>query len=212
MSNRDELDAFMMLLRAMSGESNVIEHMESEGQQRAVNNTMVAKEMLPSRKDWEQLGFTFSDIPGDDVLCKATLPEGWRIKATDHSMWNDIIDQNGRKRGSMFYKSSFYDRSAHMNLNCRYGVRLDYIGEDYATTEIYFGNDSEKLFVAGQVCTPKNATREERLARYAEEDRLKAIAKKFGDENYPNWQSVHAYWNDEKELSHGTTRTRKIND
>ena len=209
MSNRDELDAFMMLFRAMSGESNVIEHMEAEGQQRAVNNTMVAKKMRPSRQDWEQLGFAFSDISGDDVLCKATLPEGWIIVPTDHSMWNDIIDQNGRKRGSMFYKSSFYDRDAHMDLNCRYGVRSDYIGDDYSTTEIYFGNDSEKLFVAGQVHRQKNATREEILAEYDEMDRLKAMAKKFGDENYPDWKNVHAYWDDEKEKTHGTSRIRK---
>ena len=67
--------------------------MENEGQKRAVAGTMMAKQMDPSREEWEKLGFTFTDIPGDEVLCKATLPEGWRMEETDHSMWTNIIDQ-----------------------------------------------------------------------------------------------------------------------
>ena len=209
MSKRDELDGLLMLFRAMSGEENVIEHMEAEGQQSAVRNTRMAKEMIPSREEWEQLGFVFTDIPGDDVLYSATLPEGWSMKATSHSMWNEIIDSNGMKRGSMFYKAAFYDRHAHMSLECRYGVRSIYIGEDYSTTEVYFGNDNEKLFVAGQVHIPNNATQEERHAKRAERDKLVSIAKQFGDENYPDWESVHAYWEIDKELSQGTSKKIK---
>lgn len=208
MSNRDELDRLMMLIRAMSGETNVIEHMEAEGQQRAIRNIMMAKEMRPSREEWEQLGFVFTDIPGDDVLCSAVLPEGWSIKATDHSMWNEIIDENGMKRGSMFYKAAFYDRSAHMSLERRYGVCSSYVGDDYSTTEVYFGNNEEKLFVAGQVHYSKDATREERAAKYEEEEKLRAIAKQFGDENYPGWESVHAYWDNEKEISNGLSKNK----
>ena len=200
--NRDELDGLMMLIRTMDRETNVIEHMEEEGQQQAVSNTMMAREMNPSKEEWEQIGFVFTDIPGDDVLCMAILPEGWSIKATDHSMWNEIIDANGMKRGSMFYKASFYDRSAHMYLERRYGVCSSYVGDDYLTTEIYFGNAKEKLFVAGQVHISKDATRKERLAKYKKEDKLRAIAKKFGDKNYPDWENVHAYWDNEKTLTY----------
>ena len=206
MKNREELDALMTLLRAMDGEKNVIEHMEAEGQKTAVRNVMMAKNMRPSREEWEELGFIFTEIPGDDVLCSAIMPEGWSMRATDHSMWNEILDENGIIRGSMFYKAAFYDRSAHMNLECRYKVSVCSVGDDYSTTEVYFGNSNEKLFVAGQVHIPKDATREERLAKYADEERLRDIARKFADENYPDWKNVHAYWNINYEHSKGNLK------
>lgn len=201
MNNRDELEGLMMLFRAMSGETNVIEHMEAEGQQEVVINKRMAREMSPSREEWEKLGFEFTEIPGDCVLCNAKLPEGWSIKSTDHSMWNDIIDANGMKRGSMFYKAAFYDRSAHMGLNRRYDVCSDYIEGDNLTIEVYFGNNKEKLFVAGQVCIPNGATREERLSKYAEQKKLYAIAKQYGDQFFPGWEDIHAYWENEKDNS-----------
>ena len=201
MSNREELDGLLFLMRTLSGESDVIEHMEAEGQERVVKNTMMAKKMRPSKEAWEQLGFVFTDIPADDVLCNATLPEGWSLRVTDHSMWNEIIDENGMIRGSMFYKAAFYDRDAHMSLQCRYAVRSSYVGDDYSTTEVYFGNENEKLFVAGQVHVSEDISREEKCARYNKIEELRAVAQKFGDENYPDWQNVHAYWGDEKEIS-----------
>ena len=206
MNNREELEGLKMLIHAMSGKNNVIEHMEAEGQQEAVRNIMMAKDMSPNKEEWEQLGFIFTDIPDDNVLCVATLPEGWSLKATDHSMWNDIIDENGMKRGSMFYKAAFYDRNAYMTLERRYEVCSTAVDGDYSTREIYFGNENERLFVAGQVHTPKDISREERKALYDKTDELKVLAKKFGDENYPGWESVHAYWGNEKENTKSTSK------
>ena len=199
MSNREDLDAIEMFLRTMSGESNVLEHMEKEGQKRAVNNTMVAKKMFPSRKKWEELGFTFTDIPGDNLLCNATLPEGWKLEATDHSMWNNFIDEQGRERGSMFYKAAFYDRDAHMQLYNRYKVIKDYL-DDHVTTEVYFGNPEEKLFVAGQI--HKDYSSQESIDAYFDElERLQYLADNFANLYYPNWRDETAYWDDEKDIS-----------
>ena len=64
MRNRDEMDGFMMLIRALSGEQNVIENMEAEGQQEAIRRTLLARRMYPSQADWESLGFTFISISG----------------------------------------------------------------------------------------------------------------------------------------------------
>ena len=206
MNSREELEGLKMLIRTMSGENNVIEHMEAEGQQEAVRNTMMAKDMSPSKEEWEKLGFAFTDLPDDKVLCIATLPEGWELKATSHSMWNDIIDRNGMKRGSMFYKAAFYDRCAYMTVERRYEVCSTDVDGDYSTIEIYFGNENERLFVAGQVHTPKDISREERKAIYVKTEKLKALAKRFGDENYPGWESVHAYWENEKENTHSLSK------
>lgn len=210
MRNDDVLIAFT---RLMAGESNVLEHIEAEGQVEAVRCIKMAKKMRPSREVWERLGFLFTDIPGDNVLCSAILPEGWSLKATSHSMWNDIFDENGMKRGSMFYKASFYNRSAHMDLYQRYSVCMDYVDDDedgYATKlEIYFGNKCEKLFVAGFVNLSGSDNFEDIENEFKEEDRLQAIAKQFGDENYPGWQSVHTYWDNTKELSRGLVKSKR---
>ena len=196
----NEMDGLMMLFRAMNGEKNVIEHMEKEGQTEAVKNTMMAIKMNPKKEEWEKLGFVFTEIPGDDVLCNAQMPEGWSMKATDHSMWSEIIDNKGLKRGSMFYKASFYDRRAHMSLEPRYRVCVRYIDDNYTTKEIYFGNEKEKLFIAGQLYIPKDASNEEFKTKMEEEDKLKSIAFEFAKENYPDWKDVNAYWDIEENL------------
>ena len=202
MGKREEMSAILMLARALSGEKNVRENMEAEGQQEAVNRTMLAKRMYPSRADWESLGFTFVDIPDDNVLCHAELPEGWSIEATSHSMHINILDANGLKRGSMFYKAAFYDRNASMSLERRYGIFRKYFEENPRTFEVYFGNEQEILFVAGKVVKPTNGTEEEIDAAYAEAERLEKIALEWANENYPEWENIHAYWDA------GTTKTQ----
>lgn len=49
---------------------------------------------------------------GDAIFSDVELPEGWKIRVTDHSMWSELIDTNGAVRARIFYKAAFYDRSA----------------------------------------------------------------------------------------------------
>lgn len=172
-----------------------------EEQHDVIRNIKMARDMNPSKVEWEKLGFVFTDIPEDNVLCWATLPEGWSLKATDYPTWYDILDEHGRKRGSMVYKDVLWDRNACMNLENRYKVCSVYVTDDRTIEEVYFGNEDEKLFVAGQIYRPKNLRLEEMQVKYTEYKRLRAMAKQFGDENYPGWESVHAYWNNVRELS-----------
>ena len=194
MNSREEFDELMMLLRFMSGEKNVIEHVEAEGQQKIINMVTLPKEMTPDREEWERLGFTFCDIPGDDVLWQATLPEGWSIKATSHSMWSDIIDNKGRKRGSIFYKASFYDRKGSMRLRPRYEIKRVYSDDTESLSEVYFGSEEEKIFVAGQI--DESVSYADQLEQSM---RLHEIAFAYAKEHYPEWQSATAYWDDEIE-------------
>lgn len=202
MNSANELSKMSAIIRGIKEEDDIVENMEKKGQQQVIRDTMVARKMWPSKEHFEQLGFIFEDIPGDDVLCYATLPKGWSIKETDHSMWNDIIDENGMIRVEMLYKDSFYDRKARMNLICRYRICSRYLyTNDYSTREIYFGNDIEKIFVAGQATISKNASEEEANNYDNQVEKLTDIAKQYADENYPDWENVHAYWENEKENS-----------
>ena len=68
------------------------------------------------REKFERLGFKFKDS-ADDLFVNVEFPQGWRKQPTEHSMWTDILDEKGEKRGLIFYKAAFYDRSAHVHLN-----------------------------------------------------------------------------------------------
>ncbi len=92
-----------------------------EGQERTGQHRLVNSDRLPSDHGddapWLALGFTFgAPDPGDPLFMPATLPEGWKRQATDHSMGSVIVDTLGRERVSIFYKAAFYDRSANMHL------------------------------------------------------------------------------------------------
>lgn len=68
---------------------------------------------------------------GDELFVDVILPEGWKIKGTSHSMWNNLIDQNGRIRASFFYKAAFYDRDAFLTFKTRYSINtVTYLPQD----------------------------------------------------------------------------------
>lgn len=84
-----------------------IERQEAQGQQDMVNAAVLPRELSGPIPD----GVILSDVV-DDLFQKVTLPRGWIVKPTDHSMWSDLIDDAGAKRASIFYKAAFYDRRA----------------------------------------------------------------------------------------------------
>lgn len=108
-----------------------IEAQESAGQKRLVSHA----DRLPirgtidrpgDRAKWEAVGFTFGDEipnpPGSGTrpqFVACTFPAGWKLVATGHSMWSDVVDDKGAKRAQVFFKAAFYDYSAHtFGLDC----------------------------------------------------------------------------------------------
>lgn len=106
-----------------------IERQEAAGQQ-----ALVASERLPIKglfrdtplmqEYLEGLGFVFGEpLTGQDaIFIECQLPTGWRKVATDHSMWSDLLDAQGRKRAAIFFKAAFYDYNAHIRFNNRYSI------------------------------------------------------------------------------------------
>lgn len=128
--NNSAAENMLNLAAAMSEDG--LENQERHGQ-----SVFVKTQDLPKkcpRKDLEKLGFKFGEDV-DDIFVSVEFPEGWTKKSTDHSMWSDLVDPQGRKRAGIFYKASFYDRSAHMDLKRRYTVSRDY---ELADNEIQY--------------------------------------------------------------------------
>lgn len=95
---------------------SMIEAQEAQGQRELINSAQLPVDIDPiSRAKLESAGVVFGAVSkGDPMFRTATLPAGWRKAATSHSMWSDLLDENGDKRAAIFYKAAFYDRSAHM--------------------------------------------------------------------------------------------------
>ena len=89
--------------------------MEARGQQELVNSAQLPVDGSDD-PDILAMGITFGDItPGDDLFREATLPEGWKKEGSDHNMWSYVVDVEGNRRISVFYKAAFYDRRAFMH-------------------------------------------------------------------------------------------------
>jgi hypothetical protein len=164
-----------------------------EAQEAAGQATLCASAILPKecpQKELESFGVKFGK-DHDDIFVCVTLPPGWKKQATDHSMWSDLIDDKGRKRAAIFYKAAFYDRSAHMRLECRYNVdAYEQVDKD--------GNPTEQrgLFRTsakdGETVLQSFGIRESNA--YNARDAHATAAEAWLSAQFPEWRSVTAYW------------------
>lgn len=112
----------------LGGNPNAIQAQEATGQQSFVSSETLPTDMQGDAKIvLKAAGVKFHGVVKDDPMFQyVELPAGWKKVATDHSMWSDLVDDKGRKRAGIFYKAAFYDRSAHLSVNRRYGISIDY--------------------------------------------------------------------------------------
>jgi len=103
-----------------------IERQEAEGQKTFVESELIPTEGNPNifknNSEWieklESFGFEIDKSKViDDLFYSAKLPEGWKKRATEHSMWSEIVDSSGKVMVLIFYKAAFYDRRAFGNID-----------------------------------------------------------------------------------------------
>jgi hypothetical protein len=190
-----------------------IEGMEAAGQRELVKsegarlpvegtiNDRWSRDDKPSTREiLEGWGFKLGEpVEGDDIWIHAELPEGWKLLPTDHSMWSEIRDDKGRKRCGLFYKAAFYDRSCHLTLDRRFGRTTEDVDKsgDFWGSRIGIvtdcGQEIERFGPFENPCTTKEEY-------YKLKDNERAITraenatKDWLNKNYPDWESVTAYW------------------
>jgi len=156
-----------------------------EAQEAAGQRSFVANETLPiqcPRAELEQIGFVFGK-PVDDLFVSVQFPAGWRKQATDHSMWSDLLDEKGRKRGSIFYKAAFYDRDAFMRINRRYSTVCTYDNPRVAQIK-----DGDTIIWQSQPYAG------EKTLSFEISEELGGIAETMLTEMFPDWKNPLAYW------------------
>lgn len=172
---------------------NAILKQEADGQRSfTASSTLPAQMGRNDRKVLEQAGVVFGEeVSGDKMFIYVTLPDGWKKVATDHNMWSNLVDEKGRKRASMFYKAEFYDRSAFLETNRRFGISADYEHSQEGLIVMFVTDGDIKVFT----------TREYSYTglKYAQDyDTKEGVASKEAstwlDERYPNWEDASEYW------------------
>jgi len=183
-----------VLLDVMSGVNagQAIERQEKQGQKDAckAQQLPINGTSSPSQRFiWERLGFVFGDEV-EDLFVNVTFPKGWDLRPTEHSMWSDLRDEEGRIRAKMFYKAAFYDRDATISLCARFTInQYDSDRDNLVRISVYDGDalKQEPIHVIETECDdPKT--------RWKVRDKLTQQAKDWLNETYPDWANPLAYW------------------
>lgn len=177
------------------GQGSFIEDMEARGQRELTSQT--SKLPTEGSKDpaWAKMGVLYGEPDKDDPKFSfVQLPAGWVLRPTDHSMWNQLLDDKGRVRGKMFYKAAFYDRRATIHPVTRYQCdRESKIKDDYDCPFREVVKDTATgaaLFMTDWVERPVKYTPED-LAR---EGAARKQTAAWLDANRPEWKDASAYW------------------
>jgi hypothetical protein len=93
-----------------------------------VKLTLPVKGTLNAPDVWTKLGFSFGK--SDRLFVEAEAPAGWKLSRTEHSYYQDLLDDQGRKRASMFYKAAHYDEDAFIRLLTRFQMDSEREDED----------------------------------------------------------------------------------
>lgn len=137
----------------------------------------------------------------DDLFYKVELPMGWEIKNADHPYWNNLlIDNEGRKRASFFYKAAIYNMDAFINFTHRYSYSVlpfdeyktdaTYTDRKFKPWKAVITDNGEPIKKLKEV-TPNTQTESLELGK-----ELRIIAIDYLNENYPFWEDINAYWDD----------------
>ena len=186
------------------GAPNSIEREEAAGQAYLVQEEMLPKEIQSpdTLEQFIKLGFEFGEVI-DDLFVSAKLPPGWSKSRTDHSMWTGIVDEQGRKRVSIFYKAAFYDKSAFMRLNRRLSPSKRYVnypdGKWPKTQELIDSEQQVGIVLDGdkEIWVSSPLTPNEDQPSYKLSDRCYKIATEWLNTMYPGWDDNMAYWDEE---------------
>lgn len=176
----------------MGGNPNAIEAQEAEGQKELVASLQLPRKCNSPRgintaTQYHKMGIkVFTTSKGDDLFLGVKLPDGWKKEATDHSMWNNLLDDKGRVRATFFYNAAFYDRDAFVNFSTRYNWNSKYYDEkienDNVKTAVVKDNATGEILFESEKHTWRNS------------EEFEKQAKEYLQANFPDAENINAYW------------------
>lgn len=194
-----EMRMLLLLAGPLGGGSpDFIYEMEKQGQKELASQNS----RLPSEGStdpiWEKLGFKWGDpVDGDPLFRNVEMPAGWSIKPTNHDMHSDLLDDKGRKRGSVFYKAAFYDRKAMLHTAPRYShYSIGVDPNEYAKSQTGVVKDWDGTVVFKSEVFEDNPDYTDATCPYDQRafSRAYDAAKNWLKANYPDFSNPAAYW------------------
>lgn len=149
-----------------------------------------------TREQYEKMGIEIID-EYDDLFWNVKLPEGWKIKATDHTMWNELRDNKDRKRAIFFYKAAFYDRDAFIRFETRFNLSVDKVAPSDAEYEVWEKSDFIGTIKDGDVIISQTRTVPPSGDYFKDNIIKKELWEEletFMKDHYSDYKNIHAYW------------------
>lgn len=199
-------DPMLTLMDALGGRnpSEALENAERAGQAALAGQGKDCELPIKHSDAWEVLeraGVKKLGDARDALFRRASLPAGWKIKATSHAMWSELLDDKGRKRASIFYKAAFYDRDAFMTPERRYQIESFY-NDDSDTFAVARVTDQGKVLFESERFELK--TKEDCYGAWdpktheptviSKRDVVKGQCAAWLEKNFPEWKDASAYW------------------
>jgi hypothetical protein len=202
------------IINLFIGLGSGIEAQEAQGQRELVESSQLPRKWSMGKcevqEQYKKMGIKIIDeSEGDDLFFNVELPEGWKLKSTDHSMWNELHDNNGRVRATIFYKAAFYDREAFINFNNRYSfyeVCDEYRNhlDSYESIKLEKRRgevkDCDTIIYETKYKQYKTKHTEKNHEKFWEghdkmKNGLRAQAEKWLKKRFPDHEDINAYWN-----------------
>ena len=149
-----------------------------------------------AKEQYKKMGIKIIDTY-DDLFWNVELPKGWTTRATEHPMWNELIDDKGRLRAKFFYKAAFYDREAFIHFETRFHVQVNHVASPEEDFHIWNMSDYQGTITDGDkviYATERKAA----TGEYFEDAKITGSLLNellcYMQKHYPDYEDINAYW------------------
>ena len=173
--------------------SSPVSHHEGAAQEPMIRDVSIPVRITPTATAihvLKKFGMVF--LGADELnplLQQVQLPPRWQIVQTEHPLWTNLVDEQGRVRAQIFHKSTRWDERAHMNLVRRYGIEEDYERLNANRVAVSHVTDCDR-----RIHTPDPIPLTDEDNGWEASEQADDRARAWLDEHYPDWQDFGAYW------------------
>lgn len=169
---------------------------ETRNQQELINSDLLPVDGS-EHPAFARMGIVWgADAAGDALFRHAALPAGWKLAATAHVRWSDLLDDKGNVRAHVFYQAVPYDKRADIVPARRFHVLVDdstgTFGRVISARVVDMRNGRHVLHETDSVAVPVKDWEAESQVRNAQ----RAKCEQWLEEHFPQWRDPSAHWND----------------
>lgn len=144
---------------------------------------LLPKKMTPAKEIWESLGFVFTDFE-DELMYKATLPEGWLEIQQIPDNFFIIYDNEFNERAIYYYYPD--KKEAEMKMLPRFDIEFE-VDQDIICVDFI-----HKVWVKD--ARENSIVYDAGIGSETEFQALKEKARNWLNTNFPEWEDPSKYW------------------